>query len=267
MPVERFAFMPGGVVQDQDISFAFWFSALFRFIQKYLEHFRENVHRLNSKKFTGSRTYHSYDVHSYVVAVFGASDFSALFVPSPARPWIPVKAGFIGEPDVQIRLFMKFLEHFSERLALLFILSIRPGLRHFEGEALFVEKSHHRFVAALHFIGFGDVSMEGFGCPKIPICILRIFYKINKLLSLIRVDFGRSAWAFLYDQTIKAQCIKSGDPVSQTSFSHQERCTYLFPGDTGDKHLDGRTPQRRLPGSNASCVFQLVDQGVLGVRF
>jgi hypothetical protein len=106
------------------------------------------------------------------------------------------------------------LQLLPKRLALHLILAIRPGLWDFEGKALPVEKSHHRFIAALNLVGFRKIPMKGLGRPERPFRFLRLCDETGQLRGLFTIEDRRSTGPFPDNQSIDTVFIEGLDPTA-----------------------------------------------------
>ena len=102
------------------------------------------------------------------------------------------KSGFIGKPDIDVRVLKEFGYLFSKSFPLSFILTVRPGLRRFQGEAAFMEKPNDRLITALDLVAFADMPVKGFGGPKRALGFFRLFEKLDQLLGLLPPQEWRS---------------------------------------------------------------------------
>jgi hypothetical protein len=239
MPVQSLSFMPGGIVQDHYIPCTFRFDKRICFIQKSLEHLRENVCRLNGEKLSGAGADHADDVHPDMVAIFCASRFLALAIPTPPWPGIAFKAGLIRKPNVRVRLFMKLFELSAKYRSLLFVLTVGPRLRNFQGKALAVKEPYNRFVAAFDFIGLSNVSVKCASRPKFPVSLLGLIDELGEFVGAFSLDLSGAPWPLAHNQAINASLIECVYPVAKAPLSDKQCGADLLPGYAGGQHLYG----------------------------
>lgn len=121
--------MPGGNVNKHDLLGSVKSNEFTGLIQKSLECLGIRMGDFDSKKLTGTRADHSNDINPHMVAILGHPGFATLKVPSASGPWVPLKTGLVGKPDIYRFILKQVVELLAEYFALLLVLAVRPWLR------------------------------------------------------------------------------------------------------------------------------------------
>ena len=80
--------------------------------------------------------------------------------PAAPRPGIAFDAALVAEPQLHLGIGRQHAQFFQKLLTLLFILPLRPRLRHAQVKVQFMEPAHRGAVAQLDLELFLEISVE-----------------------------------------------------------------------------------------------------------
>src|SRR5208337_5197422 len=124
--------MPGGIVEDEDVPFRKRGNGGGSLIEEDLENIGIAMACLNGEELPRAWTDSPEDSEADMIPVVDHSWSRSLDGPSPSRPRFPVYACFIPIPKLHIGIFREDSELGEKVLPEGFILSVRPGPRHFQ---------------------------------------------------------------------------------------------------------------------------------------
>src|SRR5208283_182956 len=107
---------------------------------------------LHGEEFSRAGTDSPQDVQTNVIAVMNHFWPGPLHCPTPTRFRLSFNSGLVPVPELCLGVFCQLAESLAELLSGLFVLPIRPGLRHFQDVALLVQETPHGLVRAFHLI-------------------------------------------------------------------------------------------------------------------
>ena len=140
MPVESFDLVPRGVVHNQIALFVgVRRDALGQVIQKTLKDFAVAVIEDQADTLAIVRADRAQHALAQVKALKGRFDAVGFVRPAAARSRIAFDSGFIGKPQFDLRIGRQGFEFLDKFLTQRFVLSFRPGPRHFEPKIMFVQ--------------------------------------------------------------------------------------------------------------------------------
>lgn len=265
MPVETFAFVPRGVVENEDVAPAGGFDRAGRLVEKGLKDFRIAVRRLDGEEFTRARANRAEDAEAHMIAILDASRTRSFERQTPTRPGFAFDAGFVAEPKVDLRIAFELGQSGAKRFSQFLILAIGPRLRDLEDEALFVKKTQEGLVRAFDLVGGGDVSVEGFGRGERLGAVLFFLEILDNALGFRGGNLARRARARFDDKAVDSALVESAHPLAQRTARGLHSTPSLLARRSGNEHEDRHTASLGLVGTGANGRVQLAQRGVFGV--
>jgi hypothetical protein len=269
MPVHARRFVPGGIVEDEQLAHAFFFRhGPGHFIQKELKDVRVDSINDQTEERTALRRDGPDHILPNVIAQIGnGAAFTGLH-PAAARSGITFHPAFIAEPKFHLRIGHPDAQLFQKHFAILLILAFGPGLREAQMEIQFVQPTNGRAVAEFHLQLLLEIAVEFDAGPMHLADLRRIFQdRHEQIAHSLKFDFARATGFRTRDQRINATAIEQLDPEPHHPIGPTELLADCRAGNAQKKRADRGEPNigahiRR----GLHRHFQLIERGIFSVR-
>jgi len=266
-PSETFGLMPGGIVDDENLSGSREVEVFIGVVEKSLENLSVRVGELQHVGLARAGTNHASDVHPDVVSVFRDSGFFSSLSPASPRPGIGFKAGFIGKPNFHLLLVEQVFQVLTEGLALGFILAIRPGLGDFEAVVLIMKKTNHGAITDFDLQFAPEVAVELHAGPMGLTRLVGAIQQISTPGMFRRRDLGRSPTGWLVNEAIDPLAVESFDPSPDARRVNSKEFCHRLALETHQQRNDGSiTIMSLLSRSDLSRQLQFCQRNILRIR-
>jgi len=161
MAVQARGFVPGGIVENEDLAYArFGRHRPGYFIEEQLEYLGVHAVHDETEQAAALRRDRADDVLADVIAQIRHGASPARLHPAPPRPRITFHAAFVAKPQFDVRIGTEPAQFLQKRLSFLFILPFRPGLGHTQMIVQFAQLAQGRAVTQFDLqLGF-EIAVE-----------------------------------------------------------------------------------------------------------
>lgn len=267
-PVQVFPFVPGGIVQDQNLPGSFENQIPIGVIQEFLKDFAIGVGELQKIGLARTGTDDPAHIHTDVLAVARDTDFLSLSRPASARTRIGLETTFVPEPDLDTLILQKQTQFFTELLPEIFILTVGPGARHLETEILFMEETDESRVTGLDMERVTQIPVELDPRPMRLVRLGRFVQEFLAVCDYFRRDFAWTPRTRLFEQSVYPRFIERYHPSAQGLFTDAEQLRDRSVGKSQDYGNNGaKTIVFPLRRGGFGRGFEFGQSRILGVGF
>jgi hypothetical protein len=265
VPVEAFAFMPGGVVEDKNVPFSGRLYRFCCFVQENLEDIRITVACLDGEKLTSTGTDSTYDSKADMISIMNHPGSCSFDCPTPSGFRFPFYPCLIPIPEFYIRIFDKAVQFFEKLLPQGLILSIGPGLRDLQDIPFLMEKTQNGIMRTLNLIFPLNMAVKGCSSPKRPLGTSWILELLYNFLFLLPGDKPLSSCSFLGNQTISSISVEGPDDLFYGALTQIKHLHHLLSGRARKKHDNGEASSIRLLVTGLSNRLKISKRGILSI--